>query len=162
MFEKMIIFSFVIFSNLACSKSSNNPPPPKPKSPDEILTSKTWKIMEDHGLYGNTPIDYTRGGAGNTLNLDGDSLRFNADGTGTQWTNIPSPGSYPINWNFIDSQKTQLTFTLHWSSSFSVVYYWGFNILAEDSINYEDQYSSGGINDYETVIRKPTQNATKF
>lgn len=114
-------------------------------------------IYEDNGYYGSTVIDYKRGRDPllNTQNLDGDSIRFNIDSTGTQW--VTNGQNFPITWNFANSQKNKLTFTLTYPS-FSVFYTWDFTVLTQDTLKYIVHYSIGGTNDSETVVRIPKIN----
>ncbi|PWT71922.1 MAG: hypothetical protein C5B59_16840 [Bacteroidetes bacterium] len=145
------ILLFFLVCNFGCSKNSESKPA---LTPDQILTSNTWKIVEDHGLFNSTVINYQRGRSFNSSNLDGDSIRFKPDGTGSQWSGNPA-ALIPVNWQFINDQKTQLNVTLNFSPSFSLKYQWDFFVLAEDSIKYNASYNLNGNSDFETVVRVP-------
>ena len=53
------------------------------KTPEEILTSSAWRIDEIRFLQNNTPYYYKRGVTANILSFDTESIKFNADKTGT-------------------------------------------------------------------------------
>ncbi len=148
----IFISCLVIFFNITCSKSSSKPL----KTPEQILTANSWMIYEDNGSYGTTTIDYKRGRDPllNTQNLDGDSIRFNIDSTGTQW--ITGSQNFPITWEFTTQQKNKLSFTLTYPS-FSVFYTWDFTVLTQDTLKYIVHYSVNGTNDSETVVRIPSK-----
>lgn len=149
--EKTLVLSLLIMCILSCSKNSTSK---TTKTADEKLTSKTWKIIEDHGLFNSTIINYQRGQSSNSQNLDGDSIRFNMDGTGSQWTGN-SPTIIPISWHFTNDQKNQLNVMLKFTSTFSLSYQWDFYLIGEDSLKYNASFSANGNSDFETIIRVP-------
>ncbi len=161
-YSLVFILAIVLIGNVQCRKycelHHHEPPPPKqPESAEQIITSNSWMIYEDHGYYGTLLIDYKRGRDPvlNTQNLDGDSIRFTADSTGTQW--ITDGSHFPITWNFSNSQQNQLKFTLMYNPSFWVYYTWDFSTLTKDTLRYVVHYSVGAINDSETVVRIPSR-----
>src|ERR1700691_4567503 len=91
----------------SCKKSSSG------KTPEQLLTANTWKMMKDSGTLGTSPFYYVRGGGSNTANLDNDSIKFNLNNTGVYFTDGMNVN---ITWNFSNTAKTDLTWVVDLTS----------------------------------------------
>ena len=77
---RKLLFFLAIFSSIAffsCKKDHDS------KTRTEILTSKTWVYNEYFTNYNQaaTVLQYKKGKANNLLNLSGDKLKFESNGT---------------------------------------------------------------------------------
>ena len=103
---------------------------------EALLTAYPWKTTELRGVYGSDSIYFYRSGSNNTAGFGDRSTEvytFNANGTGSM-----SDGngySHGIeNWQFINSEKTKLTFQYHTTSSPSSITY----LITWENIRYKD------------------------
>lgn len=105
LFVLLCLSTFII----SCKKDSDDPPQTA-ISRDSILVSRIWQMQKIHVLQNNTLLFYQRGGQNNSWNYDNDYLKFEKDGSGTY-----TAGSdvYDITWQFDNSDKTEISYTLH-------------------------------------------------
>lgn len=75
------------------------------------LTSTAWKTEESRIIEGNTITYYKRGGQENSINLDNDLYKFNADNTGT-WTF--NGQEYKFTWNYSNTEKTKMKMVIQY------------------------------------------------
>ena len=94
----------------SCEKDSDTPPN---KTPEEILTANSWKIEKIRTLRNGAYYLYQRGSA--NAELDNEYITFNTDHTGTYIANDGAQSAIP-SWNFVDAAKTQLQFTISFST----------------------------------------------
>ena len=108
------------------------------KSPEELLTAKTWKADEIRTQLSDGGTQYyKRGMLGNTVNYDTDSLQFNLNNTGLYFY---SDLQYEVTWNFINPEKTKITLVINFSPPLTI-HMENIN-LTENSYTYS-QYITG-------------------
>lgn len=73
--------------------------------PADFLTSMNWKAEESRIIEGNAVTYYKRGGQENSINLDNDFYKFNADSTGTWSFNGQD---YKFTWQYSNAEKTKI------------------------------------------------------
>lgn len=99
------LFSLLAISGLliSCVKE-NTPPATPPKTRLELFTGVTWKYEEYHtGYNSSSPIlAYKAGKANNTMDLTGDKVKYNTDGTVTEW--LPDGSILPGTWHFLENE----------------------------------------------------------
>jgi hypothetical protein len=102
---------FILFAAFSCKKdtSTNTNTALPVKSKMEILTAKPWLVQEAYDLQGNSLNRYTRGGSGNTTNLDNDELTFKDNNSGSY--KDATGQLYNLTWSFtnLDSSKMRVT-----------------------------------------------------
>jgi hypothetical protein len=122
----------------------------------ELLTANSWQLQEIRGVNGNTLLFYQRGGSSNTENYDPEYITFNTNKTGMY--NDGHDHLFSIIWDFLNSEKTKLTFTiinLAPAPDQTVIYE---NLRYKNGALWFDQYwTIGGINHHGQVIRTPKQ-----
>ncbi len=102
----------------------------------ELLTAYPWKTTELRAVYGGDSIYYYRGGSNNTAGFGDRSIEtytFNPDGTGSLLDANGSPHGIK-DWQFVNSEKTKLTFQLNTTSSPSSITY----LITWENIRYKD------------------------
>jgi len=134
----------ILLCDNACKKSSSG------KTPEQLLTANTWKMMKDSGTLGTTPYYYVRGGSSNTVNLDNDSIRFSLNNTGTYYANGMN---LPFTWNFSNSAKTELTWVVDLTSVTTIT--WNIQTLNSATLTYIETYDQSGISWYGLITRAP-------
>ena len=102
----LILLSSVIIS----CKKDNNDPPESVISRDSILVSRIWQMEHIRVLQNNVITRYDRGSQNNTWNYDNDYLKFDKNGSGTY---TAGNDVYDISWQFANSDKTEIEYTLH-------------------------------------------------
>ena len=148
--QRLLMLAIGIISFTACTKEDPNPENPITKTPEEYLTSKTWKTDEARIQFNNTTVQYyKRGAAGNTVNYDSDSLKFNANNTGIYYY---LGTQYSTTWSFTDAGKTKLTLVVNFSSPETLKLE---NITVNDSYFAYAQYPSTATNYLASVRRVP-------
>jgi len=130
----------------SCEKDSDTPPS---KTPEEILTANSWKIQQIRTLRVNTYYLYQRGSA--NTELDNEYITFNTDHTGTYIANDGVQSAIP-SWNFVDAAKTQLQFTISFSTP--LVVNWENLQFTTSSIKYGEYHILNG-NNMSIVTRIP-------
>ena len=111
---------------------------------EELLTAFPWKTTELRAVYGGDSIYYFQGGANNTTGFGDRSIEtytFNPDGTGSLLDANNSLHGL-VDWQFVNPEKTKLTFLIHTTSSpLSTTYLitWE-NIRYMDGNIYTDEY----------------------
>ena len=99
---------FIATSFVSCKKDDAPAPPAKTKT--ELITAKTWMYDEYYVNYGqqNQELAYKRGGSNNTMDLSLARVKFNADGTVQETTELG--GSNPGTWIFLNNEtQTRVT-----------------------------------------------------
>jgi hypothetical protein len=119
---------------------------------EALLTAYPWKVTELRAVYGGDSIYFYRDGAANTAGFRDRSIEtytFNSDGTGSMLDG--SGYSHGIeNWQFVNSEKTKLTFQYHTTpsaSSKTFLMTWE-NIRYKDGNIFTDEYY------YDTYVYK--------
>jgi len=132
----------------SCSKDDDANPPEK--TPEEILTGASWKIDKIRSQIGNAPYYYQRGSSNH--DLDNEYITFKNDHTGTYVT--PAGTQYQIStWNFVDSAKTRLQYTVSFSTP--LVVNWEIMAMKSDNIKYGEYYVSNGVPSLAYATRIP-------
>lgn len=85
--------------------------PQQATKPTDLLTSIAWKAEESRIIEGNNITYYKRGGQQNSINLDNDLYKFNADNTGT-WT--INGQDYKFTWNYSNTEKTKVKMVIQY------------------------------------------------
>jgi hypothetical protein len=134
----------VLLCNSSCKKSSSG------KTPEQLLTANTWKMMKDSGTLGTNAWYYVRGGSSNTVNLDNDSIRFNLNNTGVYHANGTSQN---FSWNFTNSTKTELSWVVDLSSVTTIT--WNIQTLNATTLTYIETYDESGTSWYGVITRAP-------
>ena len=135
----------------SCKKDTTSNPGPKVAS-EALLTAHPWKPKVINGVVGNTIVMYQRGGTGNTQNYDNESITFDAAKTGTY--NDINGKQYPLTWDFANTDKTKLTFTVQYTPNVSNVT-WDNMVFTDSLLEYNQTYSIGGVNGHSHEIRMP-------
>ena len=122
---------------------------------DQMLTAHRWKIYEERGVSGNNfVIYYLRGGSNNTFNLDGERVKFNANGTGIHTAH--GGGTTNYTWAFSNPEHTKLTWTVvNTPGTYTITWE---NIRYKNGLIYLDQYyrdANTGSNSHSQQIRMP-------
>ena len=144
-----IAFLFIIF--VSCSKDSETPST-QSKSLLELLTEKAWKADEVRvQLSNNSTAYYKRGGAGNTVNYDSDSLKFNTINTGVYYY---LGSEYTTTWNFTNSENSKMTLIINYPTPLTI-YLENINIT-QTYFKYAQYSTNGGISYLASTTR--TQN----
>jgi hypothetical protein len=141
----LILSVIAILCNSSCKKSSSG------KTPEQLLTANTWKMMKDSGTLGTTPYYYVRGGSSNTTNLDGDSIKFDLNNTGIYYGNGSSKS---FTWNFANSAQNELTWVVDLSSITTTVT-WNIQTLNSTQLTYIETYDQAGVSWYGVISRSP-------
>ena len=125
---------------IACKKDKEDPEPTPETDRTVLLTQNSWQIRHLNQSQGGDKWYYDRGGSNNTHDYGNDLLQFNTDGSGTYTTSAGN--SYTISWQFDNSDKTELTYTIN-----------GFNgnlaikleniFLDENNFRYSEMYGTG-------------------
>jgi hypothetical protein len=144
------VFLILLFSIISsCSKDETTPTTPTTLTEEQILTSGIWKVDEIRFMTSNQFLYYKRGAtSGNTANFDTESIKFNADHTGTY---IAGGITYTLTWAFVDAAKTKLTFTISYATP--LIVNWEHIIWKETSIQYSEYYNRTGTLSFGAGIR---------
>jgi hypothetical protein len=120
----------------------------------ELLTANSWKLQEIRGVTGSSIVFYQRGGSSNTENFDPEYITFDTNKTGVY--NDGFNHSHSIIWDFLNNEKTKLTFTITNLAPLpdqTVIYE---NLRFKNGALLFDQYwTIGGQNHHSQVIRTP-------
>ena len=120
----------------------------------ELLTANSWKLQEIRGVTGSTILFYQRGGSSNTQNFDPEYITFFTNKTGVYHDG--NDNNNTIVWDFLNSEKTKLTFTITNLAPLpdQTVYYE--NLRFKNGALWFDQYwTVAGVNHHSQVIRTP-------
>ena len=130
----------VLFAASSCSKENVEP---APKTPEQYLTSKSWKLQELRSLISNTTYFYQRGSS-NALNFnyDSESIQFKADYTGIY--RGKDGDVTPFTWSFIDAGKTRLRYLLQRTPVLTIN--WEIAVLDDFKLIYNEYYTQGSAN----------------
>ena len=116
-----------------------------------ILTANSWKPLKTTALVGNTYFDYTRGGSGNTIDLDSEYITFNSNGSGIY--TVSSVVS-TFTWYFTDATNTSIIW--NWNNAVpATVVTWENVVYKNASISYTEFYTYAGENTLTSGIRIP-------
>ena len=145
---KLLTASIGLITFISCKKDC--PVEPTPKTQEELLTAKTWKTDEARiQLSNGTAQYYKRGAGGNTVNYDTDSMKLNANNTGTYYY---LGMQYTMTWNFTNAEKSKMTLVINYPAPVTA------NLenvtLAETYFGYS-QYVSSGVSYLASVRRLP-------
>jgi hypothetical protein len=137
---KPLLIGLCVITIASCKKDSVSN---QTKTPEQLLTEKTWKADEVRiQISNNTTTYYKRGEIGNTVNFDSDSLKFNSNNTGVYYY---LGSQYTTTWNFINADKSKMTIVINFTTPGTI------NLenvnLTENYFRYA-QYASGGGNSY--------------
>jgi hypothetical protein len=122
---------------------------PTATPPETILTSSVWIIDEIRFLESNTLYTYKRGGTGNTANFDTESIKFNANKTGTY---IAGGITYSVAWDFVNNDKTKIQYTVSYSPTLTVR--WENIQYSDATIKYTEYYTRNGTTTMSYATRK--------
>jgi hypothetical protein len=137
---KLLIAVFALLFTASCEKDTATTTQTV-KTPEELLTARTWKAEEIRVQQSNNVfVFYNRGGASNTANFDGDSLRFNTNNTGVYY----SLGSQTTTtWNFTNAEKTKMALKINYATPLNI------NVeniaLSENAFYFSQYYVYAGI-----------------
>ena len=110
---RLFLIAFGFLALTSCTKE--DPITETPKTPEQLLTAKTWKTDEARIQFNNTTTQYYKRGAnGNTVNYDSDSLKFNSNNTGVYYY---QGSQYATTWNFTDPGKTKMNLVISFSTA---------------------------------------------
>jgi hypothetical protein len=154
------ILGLILLSSIIIScKKDNDDPPESVISRDSILVSRVWQIKHIRVLQNNFIIRYDRGGQDNNWNYDNDYFKFEKNGTGSY---TAGNDVYDISWQFDNSDKTELSYTIHDYSNGQPAE--GFDLdvklenvfISENSLRYAELYTNdNGTNTISSVYREP-------
>jgi len=140
--SKLSVISIALFTLFSCKK--DDPITIQAKTPEELLTAKTWKLGEMRVVRSNsgTTDYYKRGGTSNTFNGDSDSARFNLNNTGIFYDFLGA--TYTMTWNFTNSEKTRMIQVINKPTPVTIMLenislsdtYFGYSQYASDPIFY--------------------------
>ena len=116
---------------------------------DSVLTTNTLKIEEMRFLQGNTQYYYKRGAVGNTANFDTESIKFNANGTGTY---IAGGINYSITWIWTNTAKTKLEYIISYSPGLVVI--WDQLQFTNNTLAYAEHYNRNNSQSMGYAVRK--------
>ena len=114
MTKKFLVFILIMISSYSLIAQQFNVDTIKAKK-EELLINNGWLMDEIVQLENNNLIRYLTGANFNTNDFSNDKLVFNADKTGTYYINKSS--KYPISWNWMNEEGTQLSITIKFSST---------------------------------------------
>ena len=151
-----LLVSFVTLFIASCKKdtASNTTTTSTPSKPaEQYLTAHPWKPKEIRGVVSNFVIYYLRGGSANTQSFDNEYITFNTNNTGTYTDNTGKQSQ--LTWNFANTDKTKLNFTVQLTPNISNVT-WEHIVYNDTLIEYDQSYTVGGTNghSHETRITK--------
>lgn len=133
----ILLLRLFLCTSIFYSCSKDDCPNPPEKTPEQILTGVSWKIDEIRSQIGDVPYSYKRGSSNHEL--DNEYITFRQDHTGTYVA--PDGKQYQIStWNFVDSPKTKLRYTITFSTP--LVVNWEIMAMKPDSIKYGEYYVS--------------------
>ena len=137
---KLSIIIISLLNFISCTKDCNNNPTTTTKTPEELLTSKTWKADEIRVQQSNgTSQYYKRGGTSNTTNYDSDSLKFSLNNTGVYYY---LGTQYSTVWNFTNTDKSKMTLVINYSTPLNI-YLENIN-LSDNYFTYSQYVITGG------------------
>jgi len=117
-----------------------------------ILTANPWEAIYDRASVGGNILFYERGASGNTMDLDNESITFNANGTGIYTDN--SGTQTTLTWSYPDSSYTTLVWI--WNQTPQPVTVTWENLSYHDgAIHYTEFYDRSGIWTLGDEIRIP-------
>lgn len=112
---KIWTLALVLAVLTSCEKTDPIVDPPVEKTPEQYLVAKTWKTDEARIQFASSLTQYyKRGAAGNTVNYDSDSIKFNTNKTGLYFY---LGNQYNTTWDFTDPEKTKLTLAINFGAS---------------------------------------------
>jgi hypothetical protein len=157
---KQILGLILLTSLVVSCKKDANDPPEVIISRDSLLVSNTWQMQQINVVQNDgTVLFYKRGGQNNSWNYDDDYLKFERNGTG-----IYNAGTqqYEITWQFDNSDKTELSYTIHNYSNGGPQENSSLDIklenvyLSESSFRYAELYTNeNGTQTICSVYREP-------
>jgi hypothetical protein len=114
---------------------------------DQILVQKTWKVDRLHHVIGGVYSGYISGAA-NTTGISYDKMRFTFNSNGTGTIVDPSGNSYPLTWQFNNSDKRSISISV---PSLSVNNTWDMVEIADNYLHASSNLTiSGNSNNIET------------
>jgi hypothetical protein len=137
------VICIALFTFSSCKKDCPTTTPTQVKTPEELLTARTWKLDDMRILRSNGTTDYyKRGGTSNTFNGDADSLKFNLNNTGVFHDFLGA--TYTTTWSFTNSEKTKMTLVINKTSPLTLMIedialaesYFSYSHYATDPIYY--------------------------
>jgi hypothetical protein len=137
----LLALSLAIFS---CKKNDSTPVTPTPPTPEQMLSSSSWKIDElrfsqVNTSGGGTAYYYKRGVTGNISNFDNENILFLASNTGTYTL---GSSNYPITWQFTNAEKSKLQFIVTYSPTSSMTVFWENVVLTSTTLKYAEYYTT--------------------
>ncbi|HMU11274.1 MAG TPA: hypothetical protein PKC54_14780, partial [Ferruginibacter sp.] len=107
----------------------------------DFLTSLNWKTEESRIMEGNNVSYYKRGGQENSINLDNDVYKFNADNTGIWSFNGQE---YKFTWSYGNVEKTKIKMIMQYPTPLVVNLE---NIIISASVfSYTRLQQANGVN----------------
>jgi hypothetical protein len=131
----LMFLSLSITKDINCSKIKTTTPITKitPLSKEKILVQKTWRIDQLQSLINGIHAAFYLGGTNTTgRNLSLNRYQFNADGTASYTDE--NGNHFTANWQFTDSDKRTIRFTIYSASA---------NVNNWEMIVIEDNYLQG-------------------
>ena len=139
----------VTFFIASCDKNDDDSPIPE-KTPEEILTSRSWRLDEIRFLQNNSLTYYKRGVTDDPYSFDTESIKFNVDRTGTY---IAGGITYNLTWEFNDLEKSKIKFIINYATPLTVN--WENIIYSDSSLKYSEYYNRTGTNTLSVATRIP-------
>lgn len=123
--------------------------PPPVVNKDSVLTATTLKLEEFRFMQNNTVYYYKRGATGNTANFDTETIKFNANGTGTY---VAGGITYSLTWNWVDAAKTKIQYVVSYNPALTIT--WEQMSFTNTSVSYTETYNRNGTNTIGYGLRK--------
>jgi hypothetical protein len=119
-----------------------------------ILTSHSWKILEERGVHGGDTLYYLRGGLHNTQSFDNEYITFNLNNSGILTINDGT--QFNFTWAFANADKSKLTWTvLNTPATYTIT--WDNIRYKNGNLNLDQYFTDGntGQNSHSQQIRMP-------
>lgn len=152
---KHLTYSFLtlLILFIACKKDDVDPEPPPVKDRTELLTGSSWQIKHLNQAQSGQKTYYDRGGGNNTYDYDDDLLKFNTDGSGIYTTSTGV--NYNFTWQFDNTDKTELSYTLAGYGNGSLAIKLENIFLDENNFRYSEMYMFGSSYSGGSIYRMP-------
>lgn len=144
--KKYLFVSLPIFLLLAFTKDGTNTN--TTKTPEQLLTAKSWIFSEGYQIDDWAKLSYKRGFT-TVQYVDNDKMTFLSNNTGTYFNGLKT---YNITWSFTDSEKTRMSISIIGFNSANgfpsnptddLVLTWYNVTIKENIIKYAQTYSKG-------------------
>lgn len=156
---KQVFFALLLGVAFVSCKKDYPYNPHGQENRDNLIAKNVWQIQHIYTVQNNVEFIYERGGQNNTFNYDNDYLSFEKNGTGTYEA---GNDQYVIAWQWDNTSKTELTFTIHDyangqpAQGIDLIVKLENIYLSETSFRYAEIYTNqNGTNTVGSVYRQP-------